>query len=79
MKKRERRNLNRELPQVGTKLIKKYRGVIYNAKIVNDKTKISGKSVEYSGVKYRTMTAAAVSITKHATNGWAFWKIKKEK
>lgn len=77
--KKAKQTILRELPPVGTKLIGKFKGVPYNGKIVSDKTRSTGKAVDYSGVKYRSMTAAAMAITKQATNGWRFWKIKESK
>lgn len=76
MKRRERRKIARELPAIGTKVIGKFKGVTYTAKIVSDKISSSKKAVEYSGIKYPSMTAAAKSITKQPTNGWRFWKVQ---
>jgi hypothetical protein len=78
MEKRGRHKIDRILPPVGTKLKGKFRKIAYNARIVNDKTKKDGRAVEYSGVKYSSMTAAAKSITKQPTNGWRFWKIQEK-
>ncbi len=77
MEKRMRQKIPRKLPEIGTKLIGKFKGTKYIAKIVIDKSSSSGKAVEYSGKKYRSMTAAAKSITQQPTNGWRFWKIDK--
>ncbi|MFX0195858.1 MAG: DUF2924 domain-containing protein [Candidatus Hodarchaeota archaeon] len=78
MEKRKRRKIVRELPPIGTKLTGKFKEVRYSAKIVADKTTSSGKAVEYSGVRYQSMTAAAKAITRQSTNGWRFWKIDKQ-
>jgi hypothetical protein len=76
MQKRTRAKIIRELPPVGVLLYGKFMRVTYKAKIVSDKTTASGKAVQYSGVNYRSMTAAAMVITKQPTNGWRFWKIQ---
>jgi len=70
--------IGRELPPVGTKLSGKFRGVVYMAEIVGNNTKPGLKAIEFSGVKYYSMTAAAKAITKQPVNGWRFWKIQKE-
>ena len=74
MGRRNRRRIVRALPPVGTKLTGRFKGITYNSKIVEDKSNASGKAVLYLGQKYRTLTAAAVAITKQPTNGWRFWK-----
>ena len=76
MEKRGRRKIDRVLPPVGTKLKGKFKGVAYSARIGNDKAKKDGRAVEYSGIKYSSMTSAAKVITKQPTNGWRFWKIQ---
>lgn len=76
MQKRKRTKIVRELPAVGTILLGKFMGAPYKAKIVNDRSNSSGKAVEYSGVKYPSMTAAAKAITQQPTNGWRFWKVQ---
>ena len=78
MKIKARRKIARELPPVGTQLIGRFRKVSYSARVVSDKTSSIGRSIEYSRVKYPSMTAAAATITKHPVNGWRFWKIHKE-
>lgn len=76
MKKRARAKIDREIPAIGTVLIGKFKGVPYRAKIVKDAGSQNGKAIEYSGVKYSSMTAAAKAITKQPTNGWRFWKVQ---
>jgi len=77
--KKAKQVIVRELPQIGTKLTGKFKGVSYSARIVADKKMSSGKAIEYSGSKYRSMTAAAQAITRQPTNGWRFWKISEKK
>lgn len=79
MEKRARRKIVRYLPSVGTKLLGKFFGKTYSAKIVSDKTTASGKAVEYNGVKYPSMTSAAKAITRQPTNGWRFWRLQGDK
>ena len=68
------KGVSRELPAIGTKLVGKFKGTSYKAKIVGDKTAPTGKAIEYAGAKYRTMTSAAKAIAKQSVNGWRFWK-----
>ena len=79
MEKRIRLKIDRKLPEVGTKLNGKFMGVIYKARIVVDKSTPTETAIEYAGTKYRSMTAAAIAITKQSTNGWRFWKIQTDK
>lgn len=54
-----------------------YKGTKYTALL--DRTRIVGKKgscVFYQG-RWQTASAAAVSITGTATNGWRFWKYRK--
>lgn len=71
---RKRKNIERELPPVGTALTGKFMGTAYKAKIIKDKNSTSGRAIEYDGNIYQSMTAAAKAITKQSTNGWRFWK-----
>ena len=72
--KRKRRKIKRELPPVGTVLKGKFKGSSFKARIVKDKAQASGKAIKYDDKLYPSMTAAAIAITKQATNGWRFWK-----
>ncbi len=76
MEKRTLRRIERQLPAVGTKLNRNFKGVTYKAKIVADKSESTGRAIEYSSKKYRSMSSAAKAITKQPTNGWLFWKIQ---
>jgi len=71
---RKRKEIERELPPVGTALMAKFKGTAYKAKIVKDKNNASGRAIKYDGNIYQSMTAAAKAITKQSTNGWRFWK-----
>lgn len=79
MKRRTRKRIKRELPPAGTILEGKFKDTRYKAKIVKDKNQTSGKAISFEGKLYSSMTAAAKSITKQSTNGWRFWKFKKNK
>lgn len=79
MEKRSRQIIERDLPSVGTRLLGKFFGKTYSAKVVSDKTTRSGKAIEYNGVKYKSMTASAKAITKQPTNGWKFWRFQGDK
>jgi len=79
MEKRIRRKIVRKLPPINSKLTGKFKGLIYKAKIVSDKSEPTGKAIEYAGAKYGSMTAAAQAITKQPTNGWRFWKVQADK
>ena len=74
MEKRKTKKIKRELPAVGTVLKGKFKGKHYEARIVKDGSKESGKAIEYAGKLYPSMTAAATVITKQSVNGWRFWK-----
>ncbi len=64
----------RILPNIGTVLNGKFKGKPYKARIVKDNKVLSGKAINYNGIKYYSMTSAAQAITKQPTNGWRFWK-----
>ena len=70
----KRIKIKRELPPVGTPLNGKFKGTMYKAKIVKDKSQASGRAINYAGKLYPSMTAAAKAITKQSVNGWRFWK-----
>ena len=74
MKIMKRNRIKREIPPIGTVLHGKHGGMIFKAKIVQDKSSPIGRSIEVSKKKYPSMTAAAMAITKFAMNGWKFWK-----
>lgn len=64
----------RALPPVGTKLHGKFKGIPYDATIVQDDKMRSKKAIKFNGKNYASMTYAAMAITKQAVNGWRFWK-----
>ena len=69
-----KRKIQRELPKAGTILKGKFKGVEYNAKVVNDENLPEGKGIKFNGEIYKSMTAAATAITRQPVNGWRFWK-----
>ena len=50
----------------GTKFRCKYKGCFYYAKVTNGALMINGK-------EFLSPTAAAVTITRNAVDGWLFW------
>jgi hypothetical protein len=59
-----------ELPAVGTRLVKNYKGKDYAAKIVEREGK---RQVELDQILYDSLSAAARSITNNQTSGPKFW------
>jgi len=47
-----------------------YKGKVYRASLLKD------GSVKLAGVKYASLSAAAVSIVKRNMNGWWFWSAR---
>lgn len=47
-----------------------YKGKVYRASLLKD------GSVKLAGVKYASLSAAAVSIVKRSMNGWWFWSVR---
>jgi len=76
MQKKPRTKIERHLPPVGTTLVANYKKTQYKAKIVEKQDFPEHKAVSFDNSLYKTMTAAAVAVTKHSINGWDFWKIK---
>ena len=75
MGKRPRSKIERHLPAVGTILVAHYKGNQYTAKIVESPAFPEKKAVDFDGVLYKSMTGAAIAITRCSTNGWSFWKV----
>lgn len=73
--KRVRRQIKRHLPSIGTSLVGEYKGQEYQAIIVEARRFPEGRAVKLDNILYRSLTAAAVTVTKQSTNGWLFWKI----
>jgi hypothetical protein len=69
-----KRKIKRELPKVGTILNGKFKGKEYKAKIVKDNNFPEGRGIRFKNKTYKSMTGAAIAITKQSTNGWRFWK-----
>ena len=57
-------------PPIGTKLIRIYRGVEYQAIVLND-------GFEYNGQKFKSLSKLAKHITGTNWNGKVFWGLKK--
>ena len=76
MQKKPRIKIERHLPPVGTTLKANYKKKEYKAKIVEKLDFPEHRAVSFDNAFYKTMTAAAVALTKHSINGWDFWKIE---
>jgi len=70
MKKR----IKRELPKVGINLLGRFKGKEYKATIVKDNNLPNGRGIRFNDKTFKSMTAAAKSITKQSVNGWRFWR-----
>lgn len=71
--------IERKLPPVSSTLTAKFKEQTYTAKIVEAEDFAEGRAVEYDGVRYRSLSAAAKAIAGHAMNGWRFWQIEEPK
>ena len=71
----------RQWPKPGDRLVHRFRkrpGEIVAEVVSVDKH--SGKvAVRVEGKDYPTLSAAAANVTGHATNGWVFWGLKKQR
>ena len=77
MSTRPRKKIERHLPPVGTNLVAQFKQKQYQAKIVKKTDFPEGKAVSFDNVLYKSLTSAAIAVTKNSTNGWLFWKIRK--
>lgn len=73
---RKRKRISRELPPIGTKLVGKSRGQVYEALVVKSSTESERRAVRLQDREFLSLSGAAVAVTGHAINGWVFWKIK---
>jgi Restriction Enzyme Adenine Methylase Associated len=55
---------------VGSEFIADYKGKMHSGTVKDGKLELT------DGGRYRTPSAAAMSITKSNVNGWRFWKCK---
>ena len=69
--------VKKSLPASGTILTGKLKGIQYRARIVEASGFPEGKAVSLGDKLYRSLTAAATSVTKTSVNGWRFWEIKR--
>ena len=74
--RRAPRRYDRQLPPIGTVLTHEFRGrggkrVV--ATVVEAQGFPEGRSVRLDGKLYRSLSAAAASLTGRPTNGWTFW------
>ncbi len=71
-----RKRISRELPSVGTKLVGRSRGQVYEAVIVKSSTEPKHRAVRLQDREFLSLSGAAMAVTGHAINGWVFWKVK---
>ena len=63
---------DRRLPVAGTILARRYKGQIFEVKVVT-------KGFEYDGTLFRSLSAVAKTITGSHCNGYLFFRLLKEK
>lgn len=73
---RKRNRISRELPPVGTKLVGRSRGQVYEALVVKSSTEPKRRAVCLEDHEFLSLSGAAMAVTGHAINGWVFWKFK---
>ena len=73
---RKRNRISRELPPVGTKLVGRSRGQVYEAVIVKSSTEPKHRAIRLQDREFLSLSGAAMAVTGHAINGWVFWKVK---
>jgi hypothetical protein len=61
-------------PKLGSAFKKDYQGITYSLMVVEQKGRVLYR---LQGETFNSPTAAAKSLTKHAVNGWLFWKMDK--
>ncbi len=62
-----------EFPKTGATLTGRSRGRTYTAKVVSVDFKTGFVKVELEGKLYKSLSAAARSITGNEESGWVFW------
>jgi hypothetical protein len=72
------RKIRTNLPEIGTIVFKKYKGLTVQAKIVEVNKAYGKVALEMDGVIYDSPTAAAKKISGNEVNGWVFWKLDNE-
>lgn len=69
----------RSLPAVGTQLIATFNKRRYTAVVVAIRESSQSVTVRVRGKDYASLSAAAMKITGHDTNGWVFWGLQKRR
>jgi len=69
------RGKRRELPPIGTTLTGRYKGKVYEARVIKNSSSLDGKAINFRGNLYSSMSTAAKEITGYHVNGWRFWKL----
>jgi hypothetical protein len=60
------------IPEVGTTFERTYKGKKFRLKVASD---AQGTIYVLNSQAFRSPSAAAKSIVKHAINGWEFWNM----
>lgn len=74
--KRKRNRISRELPPIGTRLVGKSRGQVYEALVIKSSAEPKRRAVRLQDREFLSLSGAAMAVTDHAINGWVFWKLK---
>jgi hypothetical protein len=64
----------RTLPKPGSTFKRDYQGQTYSLSVVGQKGHVLYR---LQGETFNSPSAAAKSLTKHAVNGWLFWRMDK--
>lgn len=73
--------MKRTLPKIGDQLVHKFRkrpGSVI-AKVVSVDTESGEVSVQIGSQTYASLSAAAQAISGHASNGWTYWGLEKQR
>lgn len=73
--------LKRTLPKIGDQLVHKFRkkpGSVV-AKVISVDAESGEVSVQIEGKTYASLSAAAQAISGHASNGWTYWGLEKQR
>lgn len=77
-KTKKRRQIKRNLPEIGKRLQANYKGKRYMAEIVPLLSSRHGRGVKVGNKVHASLSGAARFITGHHVNGWKFWEIVKK-
>ena len=69
------KKLRTNFPQIGNTISRQYKGLTFQARIVEVNKAYGKVALEMEGVIYDSPSAAAKKITGSDVNGWVFWKL----